>query len=257
MRADQRLVSLGLAPSRTFAQRLIAAGRVRWGGAPVRKASEILTEGLAAEILPGEDGRYVSRGGLKLEHALTHFRVEAQGRRALDVGQSTGGFTDCLLQHGAARITGLDVGHGQLAASLREDPRVDCLEGVHARDVDAARLGAAFPAGGFGLVVIDVSFISLTQVLPAVSRLSAPGADLLALVKPQFEVGRAGLDHRGLVRDAALHEGVRERVCDALAACGWTLRGWTDSPITGGDGNHEFLLHAQRPPGDAVSRTRS
>ncbi|MEN9317113.1 MAG: hypothetical protein RIS35_3506 [Pseudomonadota bacterium] len=246
MRADQLLVQRGLAPSRTAAQRLIAAGRLRASGRPVAKPSEALDEAAELSVTPGDDDRYVSRGGLKLAGALAQAGVDPSGRTCLDVGQSTGGFTDCLLQAGAARVVGLDVGHGQLHPRLRDDPRVLGLEGVNARAIAPSTLGDAMPRDGFELIVVDVSFISLTLVLPALAGLAAAGADLVALVKPQFEVGRQGLDGRGIVRSPALYPAVREKVTDCALRCGWTPQGWFDSPIAGGDGNREFFLHARR-----------
>ena len=246
MRADQLLVQRGLADSRTLARRLIESGRVSANGAPVRKPSAELAEDATLAVAAGDEDRYVSRGGLKLAGALAATGIDPRGLTCLDVGQSTGGFTDCLLQAGAARVIGVDVGHGQLHPRLTGDPRLACIEGVNARALDAAALGAQMPEGGFDLVVIDVSFISLTLVLPALAALAAPGAVLLALVKPQFEVGRAGLDGRGLVKSASLYEGVREKVTDCAASCGWAPLAWLDSPIAGGDGNREFFLHARR-----------
>ena len=246
MRADQLLVQRGLAPSRTAAQRLIAAGRLTADGRPVGKPSEALDEAAELSVAPGEDDRYVSRGGLKLAGALAQAGIDPTGRICLDVGQSTGGFTDCLLQAGARTVVGLDVGHGQLHPRLQDDPRVLSLEGINARAILPATLGDAMPPDGFGLVVIDVSFISLTLVLPALTALAAPGADLVALVKPQFEVGRQGLDGRGIVRSPALYPAVREKVTDCARRCGWSPLGWFDSPIAGGDGNREFFLHARR-----------
>ncbi|GAA4415862.1 TlyA family RNA methyltransferase [Quisquiliibacterium transsilvanicum] len=248
MRADQLLVKCGLADSRTLARRMIESGRVSADGTPVRKPSTELDEDARLAVTAGEEDRYVSRGGLKLAGALAAAGVEPRGLVCLDVGQSTGGFTDCLLQSGATRVVGVDVGHGQLHPRLAGDPRLACIEGVNARALDAAALGAQMPEGGFGLVVIDVSFISLTLVLPPLAALVAPGAQLLALVKPQFEVGRAGLDRRGLVKSPALYEGVRETVTDCARRSGWAPLAWLDSPIAGGDGNREFFLHAQRAP---------
>lgn len=244
LRADQLLVARGLAGSRTLAQRLIAAGRVRAGAAPVRKASDALDAHAPLALAPGDEDRYVSRGGLKLAGALAASGFDPAGLHCLDVGQSTGGFTDCLLQAGAARVVGIDVGHGQLHPRLRNHPRVTAIEGVNARAVDPAALAALAPGAAFGLVVVDVSFISLALVLPALARLAAPHATLIALVKPQFEVGRSGLDRHGIVRDPSLYAEVRARTEQAAAACGWRPRQWFDSPIAGGDGNREFFVVA-------------
>lgn len=246
IRADLLLVKRGLAASRTLAQRLIAEGRVHAGdpAAPVRRPSEALHPDVPLQVVPDASDRFVSRGGLKLAGALAHCGLDVRGRVCLDVGQSTGGFTDCLLQAGAARVVGVDVGHGQLHARIAADPRVTALEGINARAIRRADLGDALPAGGFDLVVVDVSFISLTKVLPALAALCALQAHLVALVKPQFEVGPGGLDRHGIVRDAARYDAVRTTVTDCAAACGWQVHAWLDSPITGGDGNREFFIHA-------------
>jgi 23S rRNA (cytidine1920-2'-O)/16S rRNA (cytidine1409-2'-O)-methyltransferase len=258
MRADQLLVAQGLAPSRTLAQRLIAAGRVSAGAQAVRKASEPLDEGTALTVAAGQEDRYVSRGGLKLAGALRDGGLDVHGLRCLDVGQSTGGFTDCLLQAGAASVAGVDVGHGQLHARLRADARVTALEGVNARAIDASTLGDALPAGGFDLVAVDVSFISLTLVLPALAALTHPSARLVALVKPQFEVGRAGLDGRGIVRSEHLYPSVRETVVDCAIRSGWADPRWFDCAIRGGDGNREFFILARRdPPPAAANQQRT
>jgi len=246
MRADQLLVARGLAPSRTLAQRLIAAGRVRADAAPVRKASESLADDARLLLEPGDDERFVSRGGLKLAGALRSSGLDVRDLVCLDVGQSTGGFTDCLLQAGAARVVGLDVGHGQLHPRLRDDPRVVAIEGVNARGIGRAALAGALPPQGVDLVVVDVSFISLTLVLPALGPLAAPGGRLLALVKPQFEVGRAGLDRRGIVRSPDLYTQVRAKLSACARECGWAEPQWLESPIRGGDGNREFFIHAFR-----------
>lgn len=248
MRADQLLVARGLAPSRTLAQRLISAGRVLAGGPPgvrVRKPAEALDEQIAIAVSPGEEDRYVSRGGLKLQAALARCEPDITGWLCLDVGQSTGGFTDCLLQAGAQRVVGLDVGHGQLHPSIRQDPRVMCLEGVNARTMSAASVASLRPAQGFDLIVIDVSFISLTLVMPALGALASESGRLLALVKPQFEVGRDHLDRRGLVRSPDRYPEVRADITASATHCGWRATDWFDSPITGGDGNREFFIYAR------------
>ncbi len=263
MRADQLLVERGLAASRSQAARLIAAG-VQWRadagtGAwrPVAKNGDDLPASAALELRDAAEARYVSRGGLKLEGALHATGIAVAGLRCLDVGQSTGGFTDCLLQHGAAQVVGVDVGHGQLHQRLRADPRVLCCEGVNARSLDATILIAASErqssARGpfdinFGLIVGDVSFISLTLVLPALPLLLAPDGDLLMLVKPQFELQPGQIGKGGIVRDASLYAEVEQRIRAACAACGLTVRQWLGSPIRGGDGNREFFIHAWRVP---------
>lgn len=242
LRADALLVERGLCASRARAQEAIAAGRVRADGATVHKASHLLLRGTPLEVLPDERERFVSRGGLKLAGALAHCAVDVRGRVCLDVGQSTGGFSDCLLQAGAARVVGVEVGHGQIAARLAQDARCITLEGLNARELDAAQLGAHHPPGGFDLIVCDASFISLTLLMPRWPALLAPHGEILALVKPQFEVGPKGLGKGGIVRDAALYADVETRLREAAAECGLAVREWFDSPITGGDGNHEFFL---------------
>lgn len=243
MRADQFLVDRGLAASRSQAQRLIAAG-VRWfDGArwiPVAKNGDEIPEGAEVELLDTAESRYVSRGGLKLEGALRTAGLDVSGWTCLDVGQSTGGFTDCLLQHGAAAVTGIDVGHGQLHPKLRQDPRVVAIEKVNARDLRDEQIG-----GHYDLVTGDLSFISLTLVLPALAPLVKPGGHLLMLAKPQFELQPPQIGKGGVVRDASLYPVVERRLRECCAGLGLTVVGWYDSPIAGGDGNREFFLHAQ------------
>ena len=246
MRADQLLVDRGLAATRSQAQRLIAAG-LRWHDGRdwrrVAKNGEELPASAQLQLQDAAEARYVSRGGLKLAGALRAAGLDPRGLRCLDVGQSTGGFTDCLLQHGAAEVVGVDVGHGQLHERLRADARVVCLEKRNARELDAATLGV--PAG-FGLVVGDLSLISLTLVLPALVPLLAPQGRLLMLVKPQFELQPGQLAKGGIVRDEALYPVVEQRIRQACAACGLQVQGWFDSPIRGGDGNREFFVMATR-----------
>jgi 23S rRNA (cytidine1920-2'-O)/16S rRNA (cytidine1409-2'-O)-methyltransferase len=256
MRVDQLLVERGLASSRSQAQRLIAAG-VRWrfdGGdwKQIAKNGDLLPPAAEIELLDTAEARYVSRGGLKLEAALKISGIEVVGKACLDVGQSTGGFTDCLLQQGAAQVVGIDVGQGQLHAQIRADERVVCIEQVNARNLDAQAwiAGDERPdnaAGQFDLVVADVSFISLTLVLPAIVPLASDGADLLLLVKPQFELQPAQIGKHGLVKDPASYAVVEERIRDCCAALGLEVCRWFDSPITGGDGNREFFAHARKP----------
>jgi 23S rRNA (cytidine1920-2'-O)/16S rRNA (cytidine1409-2'-O)-methyltransferase len=328
MRVDQLLVERGLAASRAQAQRLIASG-VEWRlseASPWRKVAKNGDEvPTVAEVrlLDGAEARYVSRGGLKLEGALQQVGLSVQGRQCLDVGQSTGGFTHCLLTQGAARVVGLDVGRDQLHASLRSDLRVVCLEGLNARAITPATLSEAWEDalcvtveeaednetqpkapyawmrnGGesaddyddsddakeheieafkvqrsarakaqaegtlpvqrrrpaeladaqvipvFELITGDLSFISLTLVLPALVPLLAPGGDLLMLVKPQFELQPGQVGKGGIVRDAALYPQVEQKLRDACAALGLQMQAWFDSPIAGGDGNREFFIHA-------------
>ena len=252
MRADQLLVERGLAASRSQAARLIAGG-LRWRVAgdaswrSVAKNGEELPEAAELELADTAEARYVSRGGLKLEGALASSGVSAKGKRCLDVGQSTGGFTDCLLQQGAARVVGVDVGHGQLNARLRGDARVLAVEKVNARSLSAQDLVAAGDSGApFDLVVGDLSFISLTLVLPALVPLLAASGELLMLVKPQFELQPGQIGKGGIVRDGALYGQVEQRLRDACAQLGLRVMGWHASAIVGGDGNREFFVHAAR-----------
>ena len=251
MRADQLLVERGLAVSRSQAQRLIAGG-VQWrlGATAFRRVAKNGEEvPTAAELVLMDDAeaRYVSRGGLKLEGALKAAGWDVSGWRCLDVGQSTGGFTDCLLTLGAAQVVGIDVGRDQLHPRLRSDPRVVCIEGLNARELQPgdARLPAA--EQGFDLVVGDVSFISLTLVLPGLLAGLRPGGHLLMLVKPQFELQPGQVGKGGIVRDPALYEQVEARIRQACAAAGLQVQAWRDSPIAGGDGNREFFVQAVRP----------
>lgn len=250
MRVDQLLVEHGLATSRAQAQRLIASG-VQWrvGAAPwkpVVKNGDVLPPLAQLQLLDTAEARYVSRGGLKLEAALKACSVAVTDKLCLDVGQSTGGFTDCLLQHGAARVVGLDVGHGQLHPNLRADSRVVCLEGINARHVQAGDVPElADLAGDFEVLVADVSFISLTLVLPALVPLMRAGAPWLLLVKPQFELQPGQVGKGGIVKDGALYAVVEQRLRAACAALGLQVQQWLPSPIEGGDGNREFFIHAQ------------
>ena len=250
MRADQLLVEKGLASSRSQAQRLIASG-VRWldrgAWTPVRKNGDEIDTDAQIELLDLAEARYVSRGGLKLEGALKAASIDVAGWRCLDVGQSTGGFTDCLLRHGAAQVTGVDVGSAQLHERMRSDPRVVVLEKVNARELSADQVGDEFD-----LVTADLSFISLTLVLPALVPLLANGGALLLLVKPQFELQPGQVGKRGIVTDTSLYAVVEKRIRDCCAALGLQAEGWYDSPVTGGDGNHEFFVHARRAAGRAA-----
>jgi 23S rRNA (cytidine1920-2'-O)/16S rRNA (cytidine1409-2'-O)-methyltransferase len=251
MRADQLLVERGLAASRSQAARLIAAGlRWRLGDAPwkaVGKNGDEVPEGAELQLEDTAESRYVSRGGLKLEGALRHTGQPVAGLRCLDVGQSTGGFTDCLLQQGAAQVVGVDVGHGQLHPRLRADARVRCIEKCNARELSAVALqqaGGAEAAPPFDLVVGDLSFISQTLVWPALRPLLAPAGRLLMLVKPQFELQPEHIGKGGLVRDAASYPRVETRLRAACAELGLRVLDYFESPITGGDGNREFFIWA-------------
>ncbi|MHB1136477.1 MAG: TlyA family RNA methyltransferase [Coriobacteriia bacterium] len=232
-RLDLELVERGLAPSREQARGLILAGDVRVDGTVVTKAGSSVAGDAVIEV--AERQRYVSRGGRKLAGALDAFGIDAAGVAAIDIGASTGGFTDCLLQRGATGVTAVDVGYGQLAWQLRNDPRVRVLERTNIRSADPALLG-----DGYSLAVIDVSFIGLDKVLPAVRALLAPGAGCLALVKPQFEAGKARIGKKGVVRDPEVHRDVLETVLRVAVGEGWAVRGLTWSPITGPEGNIEF-----------------
>ena len=258
-----------------MAVRLIASG-VRWRADPsvaewrsVTKSGQDLPEGADLDLQNNAEARYVSRGGLKLEAALKLSGVQVQGERCLDVGQSTGGFTDCLLQQGAALVVGIEVGRDQLHPRLRDDNRVVCLEQVNARELDAAAWQVLMQDRqaqglltvdvdpeqdqdqdkgqdtGFGLLVADLSFISQTLALPAVSELLKQGASVLTLVKPQFELQPPQIGKGGLVKDPAFYAVVEARLRDMAAELNWQILGWWDSPILGGDGNREFLMHAK------------
>jgi 23S rRNA (cytidine1920-2'-O)/16S rRNA (cytidine1409-2'-O)-methyltransferase len=234
------LVSRGLADSRSRAQALIMAGAVFSGERKVAKAGDMLADDAPLEVR-GKDHPWVSRGGIKLDHGLTHFGFDVTGAVALDVGSSTGGFTDVLLSRGAAKVHAVDVGTNQLAWKLRQDPRVVVLEQTNARQLTAAQV-----LEPIDIVVCDASFIGLAKVLEAPLKLARPGGKLVALVKPQFEAGRAEVGKGGVVRDPAVHE----RVCADAAAWvgsqGWAVLGITPSPITGPEGNVEFLLGAEK-----------
>jgi 23S rRNA (cytidine1920-2'-O)/16S rRNA (cytidine1409-2'-O)-methyltransferase len=233
-------VERGLVPSRERARALILAGGVLVGGHPVTKAGTAIdTE--AEIVLRTPDHPWVSRGGLKLVHALDTFGINPQGVLALDIGASTGGFTDVLLQRGAARVVALDVGHNQLDWKIRSDPRVTVIEGANARNLTPADLPAE--ARTFGIITIDVSFISLKHILPVLPPLLAPDGHVVALVKPQFEAGREDVGKGGIVRDEAVHARVVADVIAAARALGLTDAGLVPSPITGAEGNVEFLLH--------------
>jgi len=236
IRLDQLIVERGLAPSRERARALILAGQVLVAGTAVTKAGTAVDHEASVELL-APDHPYVGRGGLKLAHALDTFTIPVAGRECLDIGASTGGFTDVLLQRGAARVVALDVGHGQIDWTLRNDPRVVVIERFNARHLTPADL-----PGPVNLVVVDVSFISLRQILPVIPPLLRRPADVVALVKPQFEAGRTEVG-KGVVYDAAVHERVVEEVSAAAAAIGLIPAGSTPSPITGQKGNIEFLLH--------------
>lgn len=262
MRADQLLVQRGLARTRAQAQRMIGAG-VQWCQGQtwqrVGKNSDDVPEDAPLQLLDAALDRYVSRGGLKLEGALRETGLDVKDRVCLDVGQSTGGFTDCLLQHGARRVLGVDVGQGQLHPNLQSNARVLGLEKINARAMDAASLlehvADASPDAqsfadavhsGFDLIVGDLSFISQTLVLPALVPLLKPQGHLLMLVKPQFELQPGQVGKGGIVRDPAMYDLVRERIHQSLVELDMRVLHWLDSPIQGGDGNREFFVHTVR-----------
>jgi 23S rRNA (cytidine1920-2'-O)/16S rRNA (cytidine1409-2'-O)-methyltransferase len=258
-RLDKLLVDRGLALSRERAQALILAGKVLVDSQKIDKAGASVDEAADLRLLE-PDLKYVSRGGLKLERALDHWRIDVAGLTCLDVGASTGGFTDCLLQRGAARVIAVDTGYGQLDFKLRQDPRVRLLEKTNARHITAADLDATNPADPISIIVMDVSFISATLVLPAViaaafpadalatgdlaSSATPPARRLIVLVKPQFEAGREHVGKGGIIRDEAVQQAAVEKVRQAVTALGARTTDVIDSPILGAEGNREFLLFA-------------
>jgi 23S rRNA (cytidine1920-2'-O)/16S rRNA (cytidine1409-2'-O)-methyltransferase len=240
-RLDKLIFDRGLAPSRERAQAMILAGKVLVDGQKIDKAGAGVTAEAEIRLL-GEDLKYVSRGGLKLERALEHWKIEATGKTCLDVGTSTGGFTDCLLQYGAAHVIAVDTGHGQIDFRLRQDPRVRLLEKTNARYLTREQLGDAVD-----FIAMDVSFISATLVLPAVIAAAFPspstGRQIVALVKPQFEVGRKLVGKGGIVRDEGAQLAAVEKVRSVLVVQGFSRTEVIDSPILGAEGNREFLLY--------------
>ncbi len=252
-RADVELVERGLFTSRERARAAILAGEVKVNGVPVLKAGQPLDPAASIEI--AERRKYVSRGGQKLEGALESFGLDVTGMRVLDVGASTGGFTDCVLQRGAQSVVALDVGYGQLAWSLRTDPRVTVIERTNFRHVELEPLGAPFD-----LVVVDVSFIAFANVLPRVLAAAGQGGQVVGLVKPQFEAGKGRVGKKGVVRDPAVHTDVLEGVVAAVVQAGWVVKGLAWSPLKGPEGNIEFWVwlaatgeSAHERPTDIVS----
>lgn len=244
LRLDQLLVRRGLVESRERAQALIMAGQVDLDGRAASKAGTMVSEHAVVAVI-GPDHPWVSRGGVKLAHAVDTFGLDVSGRTALDVGASTGGFTDVLLTRGAAHVFAVDVGHGQLHWKLRNDPRVTVVEGVNARHLTAGAL-PGFP-GAAGIITVDVSFISLALILPPLRRLVDAAGDLVALVKPQFEAGRRDAP-KGVVRNPEVHARVQAEIAAKAAAVGWTRAAVTPSPIVGAKGNREFLMHFRPDP---------
>jgi len=250
VRADQLIVAQGLAPTRSSAQRLIERGAVQWQ-APgswtvVKKAGEDLPEQVQLRVTDDAELRYVSRGGLKLEGALKAAGLSVQGLVTLDMGQSTGGFSDCLLKGGAARVVGVDVGHGQLHGSLKDDTRVVALEDLHVRELAGSALAAHAPAQGFDLIVGDLSFISMVGALPQLDPWLRSEGQVLLLIKPQFELGPQAIGRGGLLKKQALLPQLESRVREAAHTLGWQVLGYFESAVTGGDGNQEFFLWARK-----------
>ncbi len=240
-RLDQHLVELGLMPSRARAQAEIRDGHVTIGGQVAVKPAQLVSEDDLVEISSSVHG-YVSRAALKLVHGLGHFDIDVSGKNCVDMGASTGGFTQVLLERHAAHVTAIDVGHGQLATTLRDDPRVTSLEGLNAKDVTAAHLTP--PPD---ILTCDVSFIGLEKALSVILGLMAENARIIVLIKPQFEVGKGLVGKGGIVRDPDLHSKVCDNITNWLTGTGdWKILGLTDSPILGGDGNKEFLLAATK-----------
>ena len=239
-RIDKLLVDLGLAESRTKAQAMIMSGIVLVNEQRVDKPSQLFDTNSSVRVKGGDDpaSRYVGRGGLKLEAALCEFQIDATGLMCLDVGASTGGFTDCLLQHGAKKVVAIDVGHNQIDWRLRNDPRVEVREGVNARYLQPEDFGHKFD-----LVVIDVSFISVTKILPAILSLISPNGSIITLIKPQFEVGRGQVGSGGIVRDESKRLRAVDEVNNAATSLGLKVVNLIESPIQGAEGNVEFLVH--------------
>lgn len=251
MRADQLIVQQGLAPTRSAAQRLIERGAVKWlgpkGWSVIGKAGLDVPEACELQITDDAELRFVSRGGLKLEGALQHCGIDVTGFACLDAGQSTGGFTDALLQLGASRVVGIDVGHGQLHPKLKDDPRVLCFEGINARDVAGSAFAESEPPHSFDFVTADLSFITSTHVLPTLVEYLKPGGHLLVLVKPQFELQPAQIGKGGIVKDERHFVEVENRLWQACKALGLKVQKYFQSPIKGGNGNTEFFVWARLP----------
>jgi 23S rRNA (cytidine1920-2'-O)/16S rRNA (cytidine1409-2'-O)-methyltransferase len=240
VRVDQLLVARGLAESRAKAQALVMAGQVYSETRRLEKPGKQVDSEIPLAV-KGRDHPWVSRGGVKLAHGITHFGIVAKGRVCVDVGASTGGFTDVLLECGAAKVYAVDVGKGQLAWKLQQDPRVVMLDQTNARHLTRDQV-----PDEIDLIACDVSFIGLETVLPAALALTASGAQMVALIKPQFEVGPGRVGKGGIVREPALHQEVCDRIARWIDDMGWTVLGVTESPITGAAGNQEFLIAAER-----------
>src|SRR5213082_3702620 len=239
LRLDQLLVGKGLFPSREQARRAVMAGDVKVGTRIVLKPSELLEEEAPVSIKPTP--KYVGRGALKLESALDYFKIDVHEKTVLDIGASTGGFTDCMLQRGAGKVYAIDVGHGQLAWKIRNDPRVTVFEKTNARTITPSLIGEAA-----SVCVIDVSFISLTLILPNAFQLVSASGIVLALIKPQFELERTDVGRGGIVRDASLHEKAQEKIASFVEASGHEVIGLAASVVAGEDGNREFFICARK-----------
>jgi 23S rRNA (cytidine1920-2'-O)/16S rRNA (cytidine1409-2'-O)-methyltransferase len=251
MRADVALVNRGAVRSRALAQRLIESGAVdvviAGKPAPVSRCAQPVFPEQELRVKASPEARFVSRGGAKLEHALARAGIDCRGATALDVGMSTGGFTDCLLHHGAQKVIGIEVGHGQLDSRLAADERVSCFERTHVRDVTAGWLaGQGIDAAAFSLIVVDLSFISTVGLLQHLAALAAPGTTLLALIKPQFELGPDARNARGIVRADADIDALRERTWTGAQQAGWQPAHWFACGLQGTDGNQEYFLVATR-----------
>jgi 23S rRNA (cytidine1920-2'-O)/16S rRNA (cytidine1409-2'-O)-methyltransferase len=245
MRLDLLLVERALVPSRERARALILAGRVLVREQKVDKPGTAVPEDAAIRLL-GEEQAYVSRGGLKMAEALTHWAIQVSGRACLDIGASTGGFTDCLLQHGAAHVTAVDTGFGQIAMKLRNDARVRLMERTNARFLEPGALAAEPGSPELTLLVMDVSFISATLLFGPVAAAAPALEEAVILVKPQFEAGRGNVGKGGIVRDPEAHQLAIDRVADCIRSLSWVVVETIPSPITGAEGNREFLLYARR-----------
>ncbi len=257
MRADVYLTQYGYVSSRSRAAKLIEQGAVLLDGVPVAKVSDAVNEALPHTVTVCDELPYVGRGGLKLEHALDVFSISCRGKAALDIGASTGGFTDCMLQRGATHVFAVDAGSGQLDMRLRADARVTNVENCNARYLCPEQLGPRFPIEGVSLAVMDVSFISQTLILPQLLPLLCEGGELITLIKPQFEAGRSQIGKGGIVRSDAARRSAVLRVLDCCAMLGLQTAGLTRSPISGGDGNTEYLVYLKKDRNGASLPTSS
>ncbi|MCB0340878.1 MAG: TlyA family RNA methyltransferase [Pseudobdellovibrionaceae bacterium] len=250
IRLDQYLVDKGWAPSKSKAQQLIRSGVVtvknRAGEKTVEKPGFLVSETSVVTVAASDALTYVSRGGLKLAGALKELSINVEGIRALDIGLSTGGFSDCLLQHGATEVVGVDVGHEQVHARLRPEPRLKIFEGVHVRDMNENATLVPHLEKPFDVITVDLSFISITQVLPLISQWLKPSGHLLALIKPQFELGPEALNKRGVVKDPAQYEHLKEKIIGLCKSLGLVVENYIESPILGKAGNREFFVYAKK-----------